>query len=168
MINQIIAEIEKNESFKNICKRLAGNRDVWQDLFQDVLLKLYLQKERTLKAKEEDRLDRYVISSIYNHWIDENKRVKQGDLKYIADNYGLWSEYKERLTHDNSRYLAIKAVNELKKKIASGEDNEGANLLWRACQSNIYTVSKEENTSFYQIRKKIQPTIKQIKRKLDE
>lgn len=165
MINEIITKIAKDESFKVLCKKITNNSSVWEDLHQDVLLRLLEKQQHTIKAHNEGYLDVYVVGVIYNKWNDRLREKSKSKLILVADNYGYWSEYKDYLAPDKTKHLKHRAVLEVKKQIASG--NEDALLLWRACHSNMYTVSKEENTSFYQIKKKVDPIKKQIKRKLE-
>lgn len=171
MINKLIIDLNNSEDLKVLAKKLTNNSDLWEDLFQDVLVKLIEKKHYTLDVFDKDGfkgLKNYFIGCLYNEWNMRLRSKSKSKLIFIADNYGVWSEYKDYILPDKTRYNQLKAVSELKKKIASGEDNEGANLLWRACHSNIHTVSKEEETSFYQIKQKIKPVIKHLKRKLDE
>lgn len=171
MINKIVVELNSSEDLRILAKKITNNSDFWEDLFQDVLVNLIEKKAYTLEVYNKDGLSgvkNYFIGCLYNEWNMRVRLKSNSRLILIADNHHVWSEYKERLLPDNTIRTQQKAVSELKKKIASGEENEGANLLWRACHSNIHTVSKEEGTSFYQIKRRITPIIKEIKRKLDE
>ncbi len=169
MINQIVIDINNNDELKGFCKKLTNNSDLWQDLWQDTLITFLTNKEKVLAANERGEVNLYFIGCLFNNWNQRLRNKSKSKLILIADNYGVWGEYKDYIIPDNTRHLSRKAVMEVKKKIAGGEEEgEAASLLWRACHSNIYTVSKEEGTSFYQIRKKIEPIIKKVKRKLNE
>lgn len=161
----MLEKIATEQTFIVLCKKLTSNRELHKDLWQDVLVKL-IEKESTLnkilKQDGEDGVYKYVYRTIYITYI----RFKT-KYSYLADNAGIWSEYKEHLKQDNSRYLAIKATSELHKKMM-GEDSEAAKTLWAVANSNTYKVAQETNRSFYQVKKIIDPIKKQIKRKLDE
>jgi hypothetical protein len=65
--------------------------------------------------------------------------------------------------------LVKEAVNELDKKMRSRieEDRLAAKLLWDVCKSNTNTVSKKNGTSNYQVKRRITPILKDLKRKLE-
>ena len=162
----MIEKIATDARFLTLCKKLTANSDIHKDLWQDVLLKLLEKKKRLLEVEQldgEDGVNNYVYRTIYITYL----RYKQ-KYTYLADTVGVWSEYKEYLKEDNTRYLAIKATSELHKKMLDKEHSEAAKALWAVANSNTYQVSREMKTSFYQVKKIIDPIKKQIKRKLDE
>jgi hypothetical protein len=156
----VITRIIEDKRFTTLCQSLTKNH---KDLWHDVIIKLIENRTKIEKADSEGYLDNYVFKIIYLEFCHDIRDKSKSKLTFIADNQGLWSDYKTTLEEDNTRYKVRKAVSEL-HKIKTPE----AELLWRACNSNIHTVSKEERTSFYQIKKKIEPVIKQLKRKLNE
>lgn len=169
----IITDISNNAKFVNICKKLTKGKN-YQDLWHDVIVKLI---EKKLALQKSENHEQYVVACIYSTFLDNLRKSKSrrayvfvenyepSDTKRVStgDEYRLYEASKAEM---EARSIARKAVSELHKKMSEG--SEEANLLWRAIHTNIHTVSKEENTSFYQIKKKIEPIKKQIKRKLNE
>ena len=162
----MLDKIAKDQRFITLCKKLTSNKDLHQDLWQDVLLKLCTKKstlDEVFGKDGEQGVSNYVYRTIYITYI----RFKT-KYSYLADNEGVWKEYKEYLKQDNTRYLAIKATSELHKKMLESENKEAAKVLWAVANSNTHQVSKDLNKSFYQVKKIIDPIKKQITRKLDE
>lgn len=161
----ILTRIASDKRYTVICKRLCDNRDEWKDLLQDTLLKLYEYRHSMIDAEQEGWLYAYVLRTIYSVHLDSIKKPKV-PLVFTPD----YLEVKGYLINEVGRETGKQAVSELNRRMQSKilEESESAQVLWRACNSNIHTVSKEEGTSFYQIKKKIEPVIKHLKRKLNE
>jgi DNA-directed RNA polymerase specialized sigma24 family protein len=172
---ELITVISNNNKFVNICKKLTKGED-YQDLWHDVIIKLIEKKHAFEKSENHEQ---YVVACIYSTFLDGLRKSKSRTTirlvgnEYLVQDYDLdheqGAEYKffeATQAEVTARYRGRRAVSELHKKMS--ESDEGANLLWRVIHTNIHTVSKEESTSFYQIKKKIEPIKKQIKRKLDE
>jgi hypothetical protein len=124
-------------------------------------------------------LEVFVVGIINNIWgvIADSTRPRQKEkensaLYRLSDNGEEWRGHKiaEFDDHKKERVLIQKAVSELEKKLNSKqqEEREAAKVLWSVCQSNIHTVSKERDESFYQVKRRITPLLKNIKNKLDE
>jgi len=161
----ILTRIAADKRYEVLCKRLCSNRDEWKDLLQDTVVKLYEHRYSMIDAEREGWLYVYVIRTIYSIHLDAIKKPKLPIV--LTPDY---LDVKGYIVNEVGRETGKQAVNELNRRMRSkiAEESESAQVLWRACHSNIHTVSKEEGTSFYQIKKKIEPVIKQLKRKLNE
>lgn len=166
----IVELICNDRRYFSICKDIGGAQHC-QDLYQQTMLQVCEPKTLSAleKAKEGGYLEVFVIGIINNIW---GVRRRPGSPLYrVTDNKEMWTAYKKDLSvHDKARRLTEKAVKELSKKIRSRDEDESlaAKLVWKVCESNTHTVSKENGTSFYQIKRRITPVLKDLKRKLDE
>lgn len=174
MINSIIAEISNNKDYENICKSLVKS-DEWQDLWHDVIIRLYEKESHIIKAKEGGYLRNYLIVIIYQVFNSNCRKEKNNpiincelkDCTEIEDFFWDKKEYdyfKRTELDEKAVEITKEAVNEVTKMMMQGDS--GAMILWQASQSNVYTVSRRLGTSSYQVNKTIKPIIKQIKRKL--
>ena len=179
VINKIVAEIAQNKDFERICKTLIKG-DEWQDLWHDVIIKLYDKESYLIKAKEGGYLFNYVVSIIYNKFGDECREKSKNIVSLY--NYKDWlnddteenlflhwqskeyENFKRTELEEKAVEVTKEAVSEVTKMMLKGDS--GAMVLWQASQTNVYSVSKRLGTSSYQINKTIKPIIKQIKNKL--
>lgn len=170
----LIKLITEDKRYFSICKDIGGRQNC-DDLYQEFLLAVCSNKTliELEKAKQEGYLEVFAVGIIYNIW-GKRKRIKSPLYKITdnkADNLTIWSAHKKGISsHEKARARSKQAVNELYKKMNSDDEDDRiiAQLLWDVCQKNIHTVSKENNTSFYNIKKRITPILKDIRRKLDE
>lgn len=167
----LIQTICNDKRYFSICKDVGGSQHC-EDLYQEAMCEIChpKMKERLSKAKEGGYLEVYVIGIINHFWT--HRKDPKNALYRFTDNVEMWTAYKkENLSrHDKARTLTERAVKELSKKIKSENEDESlaAKLVWDVCKSNTHTVSKDNNTSFYQIKRRITPILKDLKKKLDE
>ena len=155
----IPTSVVKDKRYENLCKKLCGNLDEWQDLWQDVLLKLASSKKECYESETDGWWYIYIVRTIYSVYGDK-QRKRSVNIIYLPD-YDILDD-----KIDESRDIIKEAVNELHNLMI--EKQKGAVELWSACHTNIHTVSKDKGQTFYKTKKEIEPIIKQIKRKLNE
>lgn len=173
--DELIESIYISDNYKSVCSRITTNKVLREELHSELILSLYNYKDEVFKAYTEGYIDVYIVSSIHNLWRKRYcvKKFKgsTSSLYMYADNHSNWYGYKEHLlSKDTARDMVKKSVNELAKKMKSSDENErlSSQLLWDVCKTNTHKVSKKNNTSDYQINRRISPILKDLKRKIDE
>lgn len=176
----LINTITNDARYKSVCKRVTKSSHLWKDLYQDTMVIVCSpeMKDRLIKAVDGGYLEVFIIGVINNLWHNKD-RLNTSTLYLISSKFSLFEsdesnlleeyDYKE-LMDIELRQKTKQAVNELYKKMQSEQEEErlSAQLLWEVCKSNTHSVSKNNNTSNYQINRRITPILKDLKRKLDE
>lgn len=173
--DELIERIAKDDKYRLMCKGITKNKVLRQELYSECIVKLFDFKEEVIKADKENYLSVYIYAVIYNLWNDKDKvkkfKQKTSPLYMIAEHREMHKEYINELKRNDNKdkNLIREAVNELSKKMNSvnEEDRLAAQLLWDVCNSNSHTVSIKNNTSRYQINRRINPILKELKRKLN-
>jgi len=168
--------ITNDDRYKSVCKKVTKNSHLCEELYQESMLIVCLpnMKLRLLEALAGSYLEVFIVGIINNQWLTRFrvKIFKQNTSPYylIADHSQQINERSYVSDYSRERILANRAAIELFKKMKSPDEDVrlAAQLLWDVCKSNSHTVSQENNTSRYQINKRIEPILKDIKRKLNE
>jgi len=174
--DQLIKEIANDNKYRLICKGITNNKVLREELYSECIVKLFEYKDEVLKAYSEGYLSVYIYAVIYNLWNHKGDvrkfKGKTSPLYMIAEHREMHREYKNELKRNDNkeRNLVREAVTELFKKMQSSKEEErlSAQLLWNVCKTNVYTEAQVNNTSRYQINRRISPILKDLKRKLNE
>lgn len=80
ILEQVIEEVIKNREYKTICVKIAGSKDLGEELYQNFFLSLYQIKEEQFKKAQENNYLKWMLVRVmqnlnlqrYNKYCNEN------------------------------------------------------------------------------------------------
>lgn len=181
----ILDTLARNKSLQQSAKRITNGNDLWHDLFQHSILKLYdLGEERVIGLNEEGNISGYMAVIMHRDWHDKSSKFNKlhrpewesltTDLIYSDDDGNpvtasgadveICKEYFDTVTPD--RIIVARAMEKMKT-----EDNDGKHFHYRTALLEHYIelggisqVSRFTGIDRVTVRKDLNSIYEQIKK----
>lgn len=173
----MIEQIAKEPKYKSFCRKIAYNNHLWEDLYQEVMIKVIENQDRISSLNDEE-IELYIYGTAWTTWHNKKQgrtKVKThsaetSPLYSIADNLNDLSGYIEAQSintlNADEREVRLRLVKELNRLLTS--DNQTTRtqgeLLKAFCDGkNRLVISKELGLNYKTVHKSIEEATIKIK-----
>jgi DNA-directed RNA polymerase specialized sigma24 family protein len=176
----VINEIARNDKYKNFCKKITNHNSLWEDLYQELMLKA-IENQEKLRSLNTDEIDLYlwvVAYDLWNHPEHGRGKVKKhkvgtspfysmSDNPYDLDDY--FENQKAQGMNQAEKDIRVRLVRELNAMLNSDNvaTKRQGELLKKYCEGmNRLNISKETGINYKIVHNSIEEAKIKIKQNM--